>query len=83
MPKSKTRKNHHDYRPPANAVKSKKNKSAVTVGIVFFALIGMGIGYFAAGTSQFWILWLIGGAVLGSIGGYYFGKQIDKSFSKK
>lgn len=83
MPKSKTRKNHHDYRPPANAVKSKKNKSAVTVAIVFFALIGMGIGYFAAGASQLWILWLIGGAVLGSIGGYYFGKQIDKSFAKK
>lgn len=83
MPRSKKRKHHHEYRPPANAVKSKKNRSAVTIGIVFFALIGIGIGYFAAGTSALWPLWLLAGAVIGSIGGYYFGKQIDKSFSKK
>ncbi|MEO6541416.1 MAG: hypothetical protein ABIN74_10510 [Ferruginibacter sp.] len=82
MPRSKTRKNHHDYRAPANAVKSKKNKSAVTIGIVFFALIGMGIAYFAAGSTSLWLLWLIAGAVIGSIAGYYFGRQIDKSFDK-
>ena len=83
MPRSKTRKNHHDYRPPANAVKSKKNKSAVSIGIVFFAIIGMGIAYFAAGSTSLWLLWLVAGAVIGAIGGYYFGKQIDRSFEKK
>ena len=83
MPQSKKRKKHHDYHPPANAEKSKKNRSAVTVGIVFFALIGVGIGYFASGTSSLWVLWLIVGAVVGAIGGYFFGHQIDKSFSKK
>ena len=83
MPRSKTRKNHHDYRPPANAVKSKKNKSAVSVSIVFFAIIGMGIAYFAAGSTSLWLLWLFAGAVVGAIGGYYFGRQIDKSFAKK
>ena len=83
MPRSKTRKNHHDYRPPANAVKSKKNKSAVTIGIVFFALVGMGIAYFAAGSGSLWLLWLFAGAVIGSVAGYYFGRQIDKSFAKK
>ena len=83
MPRSKTRKNHHDYRPPANAVKSKKNKSAVSIGIVFFAIIGMGIAYFAAGSTSLWLLWLFAGAVIGAIGGYYFGRQIDKSFAKK
>jgi CDP-diglyceride synthetase len=83
MPRSRKIKNHHDYQPPANAVKSKKNRSAVTIGIVFFALIGMGIGYFAAGASSLWPLWLVAGAVLGAIGGYYFGRQIDRSFSKK
>lgn len=83
MPKSKTRKNHHDYRPPANAEKSKRNKSAVNVAIVFFALICMGIAYFAAGSSQFWFLWLIGGAIAGSVAGYYFGRQLDKSMAKR
>ncbi|MEO6253616.1 MAG: hypothetical protein ABIO79_09935 [Ferruginibacter sp.] len=83
MPRSKIRKNHHDYRPPANAIKSKKNKSAVTIGIVFLAIIGMGIAYFAAGSSSLWLLWLLVGAVIGAVGGYYFGRQIDKSFAKK
>ena len=80
MPQSKKRKHHHDYRPPANAVKSKKNRSAVSIGIIFFALIGVGIAFFAFGSS---LLWLIAGAVIGGVGGYFFGRQIDKSFSKK
>lgn len=83
MPRSKKRKNHHDYRPPANAVKSKKNRSAVSVSIVFFALIGIGMAYFATGSKPSWLLWLFVGAVAGAIGGYYFGRQIDRSFSKK
>jgi len=80
MPRSKKRKNHHDYRPPANAVKSKKNKSAVLVGVIFFGLIGIGIAFFAFGAAP---LWLLAGAVLGGIGGYFFGRQIDRSFAKK
>ena len=80
MPKSKKIKHHHDYRPPANAVKAKKNKSAVAVAVIFFSLIGLGIAYFAAGSG---ILWLIAGAGLGAIAGYYFGRQINKSFANK
>ena len=53
MPRSKKRKNHHDYQPPANAVKSKKNRSAVTISIVFFALIGIGMAYFAGGSKPY------------------------------
>lgn len=83
MPRSKKRKKHHDYQPPANAVKSKKNRSAISVAIIFFALIGIGIAYFAAGTSSLWPLWLIIGAIIGSVGGYFFGRQINKSFAKK
>lgn len=80
MPKSKQRKKHHDYQPPANAVKSKKNRSAVPVGIIFFALIGIGIVFFAVGSDP---LWLLLGAVAGVIGGYFFGRQVNRSFSKK
>lgn len=71
---------HHEYHPPANAVKSQKNKSAVIVAAIFFGLIGVGIAFFAAGSNAWW---LIAGAILGVVGGYFFGHQIDKSFSKK
>ena len=80
MPQSKKRKHHHEYRPPANAVKAKKNKSAVIVSTIFLGLIGIGIAYFAMGSE---VLWLLAGAIAGIIGGYFFGRQIDKSFSKK
>lgn len=83
MPRSKTRKNHHDYRPPVNAVKSKKNRSAVSASIVFFGLAGIGIAWFAAGNNDLWLIWLIAGAITGTIMGYFFGHQIDRSFSKK
>lgn len=81
MPRSKQRKKHHDYQPPANAVKSKKNKSAVPVGIIFFSLVGIGIAFFAAGSDN--PLWLLIGAVAGAAGGYFFGRQLNRSFSKK
>ena len=80
MPRSKTRKHHHDFHPPANAVKSAKNRSAVLIGVIFFGLIGAGIAFFAAGSNP---LWLIIGVVAGAVGGYYFGRQLDKSFSNK
>jgi uncharacterized membrane-anchored protein len=80
MPQSKKRKHHHEFHPAANAEKAKKNKSAVLVAGIFFCLLGIGIAYFAAGAS---LLWLLTGAVAGVVAGYFFGKQIDKSFSKK
>ena len=82
MPRSKKRKIHHEYHPPANAVKSPKNKSAVVVAVIFFGLIGVGIAFFANSGSNL-PLWLIAGAILGAAGGYFFGHRIDKSFSKK
>ncbi len=80
MPQSKKRKHHHEFHPPANAEKAKKNKSAVLVASIFFCLLGLGIAYFAFGTN---LLWLLMGAAAGAVGGYFFGLQIDKSFSKK
>ncbi len=80
MPRSKKRKPHHDQSRQGGLVKTGKNKSAVPVAMGFLGLIGLGIAYFAAGSS---VLWLCIGALLGLVGGYYFGKQLDRSFSKK
>lgn len=80
MPKSKKRKHHHDHHQQVHATKADKPKSAVLVASIFLSLLGIGIAYFAAGAS---LLWLLAGAVAGAIGGYFFGLQIDKSFSKK
>lgn len=80
MAKSKKRKHHHDFHPPAHTPKTQKGKSAVPVASIFFGLLGIGIAYFAFGTN---ILWLLMGAAAGAIGGYFFGQQVDKSFSKK
>ena len=80
MPRSKRRKPHHDQSRQGGLIKSEKNRSAVGVAVVFCALIGLGIAYFAAGSS---IIWLIVGVILGGVGGYFFGRQLDKSFSKK
>ena len=80
MPRSKRRKPHHDQSRQGGLVKTGKNRSAVGVAVVFCGLIGLGIAYFAAGSS---ILWMIVGLVLGVAGGYFFGKQLDRSFSKK
>lgn len=80
MPRSKQRKHHHDaYQPHTPVVKKGKPRSAVTVAVIFFALLGMGIAFFATGSS---VLWIAIGAVAGGAAGYFFGKQIDRSFSK-
>lgn len=82
MPRSKQRKHHHDpYQPHATGPKKEnKSRSAVTIAVVFFALLGMGIAFFATGSS---ILWMLLGALVGGVGGYFFGKQIDKSLASK
>jgi uncharacterized membrane protein YfcA len=80
MPRSKRRKHHHDQPTSNSLVKSEKARSAVRVAIIFFALLGLGIAFFAAGSS---VLWLAIGAIAGAFAGYFFGKQIDRSFSKK
>ena len=80
MPRSKQRKHHHDQQRSGDLVKTGKTRSAVIASMVFFGLIGLGIAFFAAGSS---VLWLAIGVIAGAAAGYYFGKQLDRSFSKK
>jgi membrane protein YqaA with SNARE-associated domain len=80
MPQSKKRKQHQEFHPTANAGKTKKNKSAILVAVIFFGLLGIGMAYFIAGAG---FLWLFVGGVAGGVSGYFFGHQIDKAVSKK
>ena len=80
MPKSKQRKQHHEQQRSQNLVKSNKSNSFIIVLAIFFVLIGIGIAFFATDGS---IGWLLTGAVAGGVGGYFFAKQVEKSFSGK
>ena len=81
MPQSRKRKPHHHQAAPDAIHETRVKKgSAVLVVVIFFALIGISIAYFTAGPDP---LWLIIGIIGGAVAGYFFGKQLDKSFSKK
>jgi uncharacterized membrane protein YfcA len=80
MPRSKQRKRHHEPQRSASLVKTNKKRSTVNAGIIFFALVGLGIAYFATDAS---ILWIVIGAVIGGACGYFFGKEMDKALLKE
>ena len=87
LSKPKVRKPHHQYHhgrqqkrvnaPPK--INSKRANGIVTVAVIIFGLLGMGITFFAAGRH---IMWLSAGTVTGLIFGYFFGIQIVKGFPK-
>ncbi len=88
LSKPKVRKPHHQYHqglqqkrvsaPPK--INSKRANWIVSVVVIIFGLLGMGITFFAAGSD---IIWLSAGTVAGLIFGYFFGLQIVKGLSKK
>ena len=84
MPQSKNRHPHkhtpHHDAPVATTPKHKKTNQSIIVTVIFFALIGLGISFFIAGSG---IIALAIGAVIGGIAGYVFGWQVNKSLSKK
>lgn len=73
MPQSQKRKSqkHIDYIPH-----KKKKKSAIPIAILFCALIGMGIGWFAFGPL---VPELVIASTIGAIFGYIVGRQMDRS----
>ena len=78
MPQSKKRKahkhTHQDYIPH-----EKERKSAVPLAIIVCTVLSIGIAWFASEGSA---LYLISGAVIGAVAGYFAGKQMDKAFEK-
>jgi hypothetical protein len=84
MPQSKSRHPHKHVqqhnRPAGAPPKSQKTNRSIVVTVIFFALIGLGISYFIAGSD---ITGLIIGIIVGSIAGYIFAMQVNKSLTKK
>ena len=84
MPQSRSRHPHkhvQQHNKPTDAPpKHKKTNRSIVVTVIFFALIGLGISYFIAGSD---ITGLIIGLIAGSIAGYLFAMQVNKSLTKK
>jgi hypothetical protein len=82
MPSSKKRQHHHQQKQANHAMStggSKANERIVTAAIVLFAIIGLGIAFFASDGK---IIWVLAGAVIGAVAGYFFGKAIKKGLLK-
>jgi membrane protein YqaA with SNARE-associated domain len=81
MPRSKSRKHHHQqqHHPSVAKEQAKKNRLLI-VTIIFLALLGIGIAWFASGNN---LLVLALGALIGGVCGYFFGKLIESSLAKK
>lgn len=81
MPTSKNRPHpHHHHQPHDAHLKHSKMNKAVLAGIILFSIIGLGISYSAAGAN---IIWLAVGTIIGAVGGYFFGHQLNKAFTNK
>lgn len=83
MPESKNRRAHHHHQqnhPAPHHNNPKKLSRPALIGIIFFALLGLGIGYFISGANLYALV--IGGAA-GAVIGYLFGHQVDKGLRKK
>ena len=89
MPISRTRHKHgHQHHPrvqpkgghsaPA-APKPRQRRSAVTMMVILIAIFGTGIAFLSAGSE---ITWLLAGALLGAIAGYFIGQGMDKAAAK-
>jgi len=80
MPHSRKRHHRHKQQPPTHLPHTRKKSGAVPVLVIFLSLLGIGIAFFAAGANM---VWLIAGAVIGIVSGYFFGRGIDRSAAKK
>lgn len=79
MSQPKKRKHpHHTNTPPQP--RGIIYHRVIPVAIIIFILFGTGITFFAVGSD---LTWLIVGALIGAVCGYFFGYQIAKGLSKK
>ena len=82
MPQSKKRPgtHHQQQHTPGNNPQRSNHKRLEIAGMIFFSIIGLLISYFIAGAN---IYWLIAGAAIGVVTGYFFTRQMRKALLKK
>lgn len=87
MPQSRHRHKHHQKQqrthtshPDQAPVKARRKRSAALILAFVAAIFGSVIGAFSSESD---LVWIIIGAVVGSIAGYMIGKEADKSAVSK
>lgn len=80
MPRSKQRAAHKHHHQNHTTGKHPDKKSATLFTIPVCVIFGLGTAWFAGGSS---LIWLLAGAIAGTLTGYFLGKKMDESFSKK
>lgn len=84
MPESKSRHPHkhpqQHHNTPGIHTKSKKANRLIIVTVLFFGVLGLGIGFFVDSES---ITVLLSCLAAGVLAGYIVGYQIKKSLSEK
>ena len=84
MPQSKKRPHHHHQQQhshvPGDQQPAALSNKVTNAGMIFFAILGLLVTYFMAGSD---IIWLIAGTAGGGAIGYFFARQMNKTFSKK
>lgn len=76
-------KNKHKQKHPTHqgsAAPKKTVQTATTKMALIFGVAGLAAGALA---SQFNIVWTLGAAIFGAIGGFFIGQGIDKAAAKK
>jgi len=77
---SHTKKKKHSPHPHVPQIKKDiKKYRVIAVVVIFFSLFGAGIAFFAAGNN---VIWLVTGALIGAVCGYFFGRQIVQGLFK-
>lgn len=88
MAQSKHRDKHghprHHHPKQASAPRVAKaappRRSAISIMVVFLAVLGCGIAFIAVGAN---IAWLVAGAAAGGLMGYFIGQSMDKVAAKE
>lgn len=86
MPQSKGRHAHkhsHPHQPPKAsniAAKSKNSNRVIIIAVLFFAFLGLAIGYFINASG---ITVMLTCTILGAAAGFLFGYGIKKSLAGK
>ncbi len=85
MPQSKKRHHHHrhhqhqQHHVPTNQQKHSKSNRVIYAGMFFFAVLGLLVSYYVSGADT---KWMLAGTIIGGIVGYFFARQMNKTFSK-